>query len=86
MSKEFSGYKVSQQTAAYIDALKSLHNAQNVLLNVIYEEKRGECEQDAKVKKVIELIDPFEVYIWKQIEQSVYDNLLTDANSTGDIL
>lgn len=98
MSKEFSGYKVSQQTAAYIDALKSLHNAHNVLLKAIYEENRGESEQDdkeqkvieliqdAKEQKVMELIDPLEVYIWEQIEQSVYDNLLTDANSTGDIL
>ena len=86
MSKEFSGYKVSQQTAAYIDALKSLHNAHNVLLNAIYEENHGECEQDAKEQKVMELIDPLEVYIWEQIEQSVYENLLTDANSTGDIL
>lgn len=86
MSKEFSGYKVSQQTAAYLDALKSLEAAHNAILKAIYENNETQTAQDQNEQIVLELINPIDRYLWEMIEQSITDNLLVPVNSTGDLL
>lgn len=86
MSKEFSGYKVSQQTAAYLDALKSLEAAHNAILKAIYENNETQTAQDHNEQIVLELINPINRYLWEMIEQSITDNLLVPVNSTGDLL
>lgn len=86
MSKEISGYKVSKQTAAYLDALKSLDAAHNAILQAIYENNKTETAQEHNEQRVLELINPLNDYLWEMIEQSITDNLLAPANSTGDLL
>lgn len=84
MGTNKTGYKVSQRTAAYIDALKNLNKVHNNLLQAITGEEGEYIEGEEE--QALKMIQPLEAQIWQKLEQSITSNLFVEESSAQDTI